>query len=75
MSSLPPDPALPDPDDEGSRPGPDELAKMLADLVGDPSIVDNPQIKAALSAMGGMDLDPAQLAIVRQQKFFESKGV
>ena len=67
MSSLPPDPALPDPDDEGSRPGPDELAKMLADLVGDPSIVDNPQIRAALSAMGGMDLDPAQLAIVRQQ--------
>lgn len=50
-----------DPDDA------DALARMLGEMMGDPSLADNPQVRDALRQLGMEQLDPTQLAMVRQQ--------
>ncbi|AKT52694.1 hydrolase [Arsenicicoccus sp. oral taxon 190] len=40
---------------------------MLGEMLGDPSLADNPQVRDALRQLGAEQLDPAQLAMVRRQ--------
>lgn len=51
----------------GNRPGDDDLARMLADMLGDPSLADNPQLRDALKNLGVDNLPPGQQAMLAQQ--------
>ncbi|WP_409483595.1 zinc-dependent metalloprotease [Arsenicicoccus dermatophilus] len=59
--STPPNPGA------GKDPDEDDLARMLGEMLGDPSLAADPRLREMLARLGAQGLEPAQLAMVQQQ--------